>query len=85
MKLKPLTPESGCDGPSPLDALRQENTALKADARAMRVLLTAERRRHAGIEALTLRLVSQLERQVDDLRSAYFQNLNMPTTRLEKR
>jgi hypothetical protein len=85
MKLKPLTPESGCDGPRPLEALRQENTALKADAKAMRVLLTAERRRHAGIEALTLRLVSQLERQVDDLRSAYFQNLNMPTTRLEKR
>jgi hypothetical protein len=36
-----------------------------------------ERKRHAGVETLTLRLVAQLEQQVSDLRSAYFANLTL--------
>ncbi|HEY4842649.1 MAG TPA: hypothetical protein VIH78_11815 [Terriglobales bacterium] len=77
MPLKPLTPESGCDGPSPLDNLRDT-------LHRTRQLLAAERKRNAKAEALMLRMVEQLERQIDDLRTLYFSTISVPTSPLVK-
>jgi hypothetical protein len=71
--MKPLTPESVCDGPSPLDLLRQENKRARG-------LLGAERIRNAKAESLMLRMVNQLERQIDDLRGLYFASIKVPTS-----
>jgi hypothetical protein len=48
-------------------------------------IISNERKRHSSIEALTLRLVAQLEERIADLRTLYFQNLTIPTAPLEKK
>ncbi len=80
--LAPLTPDFS--QPAPVTAPAPNIAECYRQLAALRTRLVErdqtirnERKRHAGIEAVTLRLVTQLEQQVSDLRSAIFQNLAM--------
>src|SRR5438132_6185858 len=51
----------------------------------LRKLLASERRRHASVEQVLTRMISQLERQVEDLRNLYFETIALlPTSPMEK-
>jgi hypothetical protein len=76
-----LTPESCGDSQSQrIAALLAECDVLRKDRSHLRILLASERKRHASVESVTVRYVNQLERQIEDLRSAVFQNLGRQFT-----
>jgi hypothetical protein len=79
--LPPLTPAVTLpvSKPDEADALRREIKRLKSQNQF-------ERRRHASVELLTLRLVNQLEQQVSDLRGLYIRSIALkPTPNMEKK
>jgi len=68
--LPPLTPE-GCDGESQrIAALLAECAYLRRELGAVKTLLAGERKRHAGIEAVTLRAVTELQGRIETLKTA---------------
>jgi hypothetical protein len=87
--LPPLQPE-GSDTPQPAhDPIYSQLASALAHERAKLVerdqTIRRERNRHASIETLTLRMISQLEQQVADLRGLYFQSIKVPIAPLEKK
>ncbi len=80
--IKPLTPDFSQPVPTApaapnMAAIDRQFAALRTRLVERDQTIRNERKRHAAIEAVTLRLVAQLEQQVADLRSAIFQNLAM--------
>ena len=61
------------------NSLTAELARYRAEGSQLRHTLRAERKRAGSVEAVLVRHISSLEQQVNDLRSAYFTNLAMPT------
>jgi hypothetical protein len=82
--LPPLQPES-CGTPMPTpqhdhyESLVAELGRMRTTYAVCRNTLRAERKRAGSVEAVLVRHIASLEQQVNDLRSAYFTNLAMPT------
>lgn len=82
-----LTPASvlpPTDGSATIAELVARMKAMTQERVHQNAILKGERRRHAEVETILTRHVAMLERQVEDLRGLYFNNLKIQTAAKEQ-